>query len=146
MTLLVLLAAAAGAGLVPADFRFLSADLLDGCVVTTHARRLPVVSARHGRGTGSNGAAKSRRRFGGSSAEDQRLLRPRGLPRHRRRVFSENRPQPPQQLDRLLVNAGLHVLEQLEAFFLVLDERIALTVASQADAFLQVVQAVEVIL
>ncbi len=39
-----------------------------------------------------------------------------------------------------------HVLEEREALLLVFDQRIALPVAAQADAFLQVVERVEVIL
>ncbi len=48
--------------------------------------------------------------------------------------------------DDVLVHASLHRLEQLEALALVLDERVALAVAAQPDAFLQMVEAVEVIL
>src|SRR5262249_34868300 len=46
----------------------------------------------------------------------------------------------------LFVDAILHTLEQPEALFLVLDERIALAVAAQADALLEMVEAVKVIL
>ena len=42
--------------------------------------------------------------------------------------------------------ARLHVLEERVALLLVLDERIALPVAAQPDAFLQVIERVEVIL
>ncbi len=58
----------------------------------------------------------------------------------------EHRPQPEEIADDLFLDAALHVLEEREAFLLVLDERIALAVAAQADAFLQVVERVEVIL
>ena len=54
--------------------------------------------------------------------------------------------QAPQVADDLLVDAILHRREEREALLLVLDERIALAVAAQADAFLQVVEAVEVVL
>src|SRR5919197_6347249 len=48
--------------------------------------------------------------------------------------------------DLRLLAALFHRLEQREALFLVLDERVALAVAAQADSFFQVVEAVEVIL
>ena len=49
-------------------------------------------------------------------------------------------------LHHVFVDAALHVLKQLEAFFLVLDQRILLAVSAQPDAFLQVVEAVEMVL
>src|SRR5574337_2182533 len=51
-----------------------------------------------------------------------------------------------QALDRLLGDARLHGLEQLEALALVLDERILLAVAPEADPLLQVVHAQQVVL
>src|SRR5262249_7706875 len=61
-------------------------------------------------------------------------------------AFGQNRPQRPEIADRVLVDAILHRLEHLEAFFLVLDQGIALTISPQADALLEVVEAVEMIL
>ena len=61
-------------------------------------------------------------------------------------VVAVDRREPPQVADDLFLDAILHRLEEREAFLLVLDERIALAVAAQADAFLQVVEAVEVVL
>src|SRR5664279_2686471 len=49
-------------------------------------------------------------------------------------------------LEDLLLDAFLHRLEKLEGLPFVLDERVALTVAAQADAFLQMVEREEVIL
>ena len=72
--------------------------------------------------------------------------RPDGGPPARPAVFADDRPQPPQITDDLLVDAILHRLEEREALLLVFDERIALAVAAQPDSFLQVVEAVEVIL
>src|SRR5690606_24633939 len=83
--------------------------------------------ARGGRGPRGRGPTGSRRRRLGT----------RG---------AEHGPQPPQVADGLLVHALLHRAEEREALLLVLDERVALTVPAQADAFLQVVEGVEVIL
>ena len=47
--------------------------------------------------------------------------------------------QEEQVADRLILDAIHHVLEQHVGLFLVLDQRIFLAVAAQADAFLQVI-------
>src|SRR4029434_1269862 len=52
----------------------------------------------------------------------------------------------PERAQHFLVHAPLHVLEETEALALVLDKGIALAVAAQADPFLQMVEAVKVIL
>ena len=68
-------------------------------------------------------------------------LRPR-----RGRALVDVDPHQPQRPDHFLVDPALHVLEHLVAFALVFDERVFLPVAAKPDAFLQVVQAVEMIL
>src|SRR6187397_1586553 len=60
--------------------------------------------------------------------------------------LGDDRTETPEIADRLGVNPFLHLLEHLEAFLLVLDKRIALPIAAQANAFLEVIQAVEMIL
>src|SRR5207244_7293524 len=146
MTLLVFFSAPARTRLVAAHFGLIVPDGLDRRVVAADARRLlrlPPAERRVRRGR-----AECRRRLGASSAgQDERRSGTSDRPRHRRLgTFAEDRPQPPQVADDLFVHPLVHRLEQREAFFLVLDERIALAVPAQADAFLQVIEAVEVIL
>jgi len=50
-----------------------------------------------------------------------------------------------QVADGLVLDAIHHVLEHLERFFLVLDQRIFLPIAAQTDAFLEVVHRQQVI-
>src|SRR5262249_50434537 len=137
------------ARIVAPDLRLLAAYGFDD-VVAADAGRLAVARRRtagrrrgsRGRG-GTDGAGKRRNRFLARAAQDERGLGPRDTPRRRRLLGEAN---PPQEPDGLLVHAFLHRLEQLEAFFLVFDERIALPVAAQADAFFQVIEAVEMVL
>ena len=163
MALLVLLPAAARTRIVASDLGFFAFDGLDRRIVTTDARRL---ARRHraGRKALSDDASRSpraraRERRGrlGRIVEEHRLP---SLGRNGRRgparpdVAAARTPSPFSVMtgrsdheiaDDLLVDALLHRLKELEAFFLVLDQRIALTVAAQADAFLQMVEAVEMI-
>src|SRR5207244_5712895 len=113
-----------------------------------HARRrLTARRAERTRRFGLRLHRAERRRRRLASAQNQRRTRTSGGPRGRRRpFFVEDRPQPPEIPNDLFVDAFLHRLEETEAFLLVFDERIALAVPAQADAFLQMVEAVEVIL
>src|SRR5262249_36208626 len=116
-------------------------------VVAADARRLR-----------SPGGTAARRRllcpFGGTKrrgrsrirAANQRQRRTGSLDRPRLRLFAHHRAEPPEIADDLLVDALLHPLEQVEALLLVFDQWIALAVAAQPDAFLQMVEAVEMIL
>src|SRR5216683_6134410 len=151
MALLVLLSAPARARLVAADLRLVAPHRLGRRVVTADPGRL--LRARRPERAGlrrlSAPASEDRRRFSGRIVEDQRR-RPawRGSARrlHGRGLVVQDRAQPPEVADDLLVDAILHRLEELEALLLVLDERIPLAVAAQADAFLEVVEAVEMVL
>src|SRR5919198_603871 len=147
MTLLVLLPTAARTRIVPPDLRLLAAHRLYD-VVAADARRLRSARARwRRRGCGGSRRAehRCRRGFGRRIVHDDRRAARRRTT-NLRRLFRQNRPQPPEIADDLLVDALFHRLEQREALFLVLDERVALAVAAQADSFFQVVEAVEVIL
>src|SRR5688572_24838058 len=147
------LAAAAPARIVAANLRLLALHGLDH-VVAADPRRLAILHEVVD--------ALRRRRRRGSAAEDRlglflrvvvgegrRALR-RLADRRRDADFAalalDHRPQPPQVADDLFFDAAAHVLEQREAFFLVLDERIALAVAAQPDAFFEVIERVEVVL
>src|SRR6185312_7113403 len=147
MALLVFLAAAARARVVASDLRLIAAHGLDDRVVAADARRLAVRCGRRG-DRRAGGARERRRRLFRGSAQNQRLARTHGHAARQRRLgafFRNHGTQPPQELDGLLVDAAPHVLEEIEALLLVLDERILLAVAAKADAFLEMVEAVEVI-
>src|SRR2546422_5840692 len=145
MTLLVLFSAPARARIVPAHLGRIVPHGLDCRVVAADARRLlrlPPAERRIRR------RHSECRRWLGASAAGQYKRRSRTSDRARHRwlgTLAENWPEPPQVPDNLFIYALVHRLEQGEAFFLVLDERIALAVPAQADAFLQVIEAVEVI-
>src|SRR5262245_38861433 len=147
MTFLVLLPAAARAGIVAADLRLVALDLADRVVAAgprrprrlRNGRAAPAASnrAEGGRGRGCRGVQRPlrrparrgpRRRHGGGAS--LALVGP------------HHRHQPPQVADDLFLDAIAHRPEELEALLLVLDERIALAVAAQADPFLQVIEAV----
>src|SRR5438067_1085493 len=150
MTFLVLLAAAAWTHVVAAYLRLVAFDGFDD-VVTTDARRLLGLSAdrpeRARRRWLRSRAADRRRHRRARVVQDERRLSlpPCGGTRRQRGITTQDRPQPPQVPDDLFVDPVLHRLEQLEALFFVLDQRIALAVAAQADAFLEVVEAVEMV-
>ena len=76
----------------------------------------------------------------------RRWSRPHGCNRLLTVALALDGPQPPEIADDFFLDAPPHVLEELEAFFLVFDQRIALAVAAQADAFLEVIERVEVVL
>src|SRR5207245_1375317 len=83
------------------------------------------------------GSRQWRRGSGARVVQHQgRLAARSGPPRNRRRLVAQNRTQPPQIADDLLVDALLHALEEIETLFLVLDQRIALAVTAQPDPFL----------
>src|SRR6516162_4450076 len=150
MALLVFLAAAARARIVAADFWFVASDRLDD-VVSADARRLRSAS-RSRRPPGPRCRRvrtedRARGRFARRIIHDERRPAwrcPSGCGHSR--AFVQDRPQPPQVANDLFVDALLHSLKEIEAFFLVLDERIALAVAAKPDAFLQMVEAVEMVL
>src|SRR5437016_5392538 len=152
MALLVFFPAAAGARIVAAHLRLVAADRLLHRVVAAVARRL--LDARRPRRRHRVRRRRSRRAehrrgrgLGGGIVEDERRATLRRTAHDGRGgLFAQDRPQPPEVADDLLVDAILHRLEQLEAFLLVLDEWVALAVPAQADAFLQMIEAVEVIL
>src|SRR5207237_6970029 len=76
----------------------------------------------------------------------RRTARRRTAHRHAGPFFADDRHQAPQVADDFLVDPLAHGLEEREALLLVLDERIPLAVAAKADAFFQMIEAVEVIL
>src|SRR5919197_5712742 len=147
MTLLVLLPAAARAWIVASDLRLFATYRLDDVVAADAGRlRTARTRGRLRRYRRSRRAEHRRgRRFAGRIVHDERRAARRGTP-NLRRFLAQDRAQPPEVADDFFVDALLHRLEQREARFLVLDERVALAVAAQADAFLQVVEAVEVVL
>src|SRR5436190_6204925 len=149
VTLLVLLPAPARARVVPAHLRLIVAERRHLGVVAADARGLPRCASAAAAEIGHlrSRAAECRHRFGRAAAENQG--RPRATDRTRRGrllAIAHDRPQPPHVADDFLVDPFLHRLEEGEAFFFVLNERIALAVAAQTDAFLEMVEAVEVIL
>src|SRR5688500_12646688 len=159
MALLVFLAAAAWAWIVSAHLRFVSPHCVYGRVVAAHpswprrSRRQP--SARGGacRTRGEPGGRRWRARRRGKRSPWLALGLIEG---HGRRgpalrawsgfIADDRELADPEPVHHVFVDAPLHVLEQLEAFFLVLDERIFLPVSAQTDPFLEMVEAVEVIL
>src|SRR5687768_10026049 len=146
MTFLILLPAAAGAGVVTPDLRFVPTHLTDDIVAAGSfgPRRLG------DRAGGTAAAERAERRCPGRgrwSAHRDLRRPPCRLPDRRERgVVADTRREPPQVADDFLFDPILHRREQREAFLLVLDQRILLAVAAQPDAFLQMVEAVEVIL
>src|SRR5262245_26367324 len=143
---LVLLPAPARARIVAADLRFVALHLTDD-VVAAGARRARAGLGRRVAADRAEGRGGRLRR-----PAERDLRRPpgrllgTGRSRHRPALLARDRREPPQVADDLLLDAVLHRLEEGETLFLVLDERIALAVAAQADAFLQMVEAVEVVL
>src|SRR5207249_767222 len=129
-----------------ADFRLLAPHRVNRRIVATHPRGLPA-ARRRGRRLGRR--SKCQRRLAPAAAPAQNQRRPGPPDRARQwrlRAIAENWPQPPEIADDLFVDALLHRLEEIEALLLVLDERIALAVPAKADAFFQMIEAVEVIL
>src|SRR5687768_2473778 len=112
VTLLVFLAAATGAGIVPADLRFLAPELLDH-VVATDARRLRPTRIGHGR--------RRHRRLGTTGRERRNRLGPGIVHRHRLGAapgawnggsfLVEHWTKPEEGADDLLFDARFHVLE-----------------------------------
>src|SRR3989449_5779879 len=123
VTFLVLLAGAAEAGVVTPDF--------------FPGRRARSLGARRGHGC-ARGLARQR-------AAGFTRIRPR---RHRgqlhRRVAHDLHLEEP--LDHGGLDAFEHLLEEVERLFLVLRQRVALAVAPQPDAFLEVVDRQQVVL
>src|SRR5260221_7195948 len=151
MALLVLLPAAAGTRIVPADLRFITTDGLWRRVVAAHPGRLLVIPPRRrGERAGFRRlrprAAEHRGRRGRRIVQNQRWWPPRGRTPDDRRLLVHHGAQPPEVADDFLVHALFHRLEEREALLLVLDQRVALAVPAQADAFLQLIQAVQSIL
>src|SRR6185436_8039657 len=161
MALLVFLAAAARTRIVAADLRLITPDGFHRGIVATDAGRGGRRPSRRGwrGGTGKRrllpGGGERRRGLGHRIVQHQRRTARRrltrgGTPRRGGHagfaLLREDWPQPPHVADGLFIHAIFHGLEQREAFFLVLDERIALAVATQADPLFQVIEAVEMIL
>src|SRR3954469_14105018 len=129
MALLVLLATATGAGIVPSDLGAVVAHGLDD-VIAARASRLRCKRARVR--LPCSGPAWQRRGSAGLVQDEGLAATRRLLPRGRSRLlFCGNRTQPPEVPHDILVDARTHRLEQLEALPLVLDERIALAVPPQ---------------
>src|SRR5262245_4068983 len=149
MAFLVLLPAAARTRVVAADLWLVASYRLRDRIVAANARRLLLW-------LGSGKRARLRRlrprrtqhRHGlrPGIVENQRRRPARGRASGDRSLFVEDRPEPPEVADDFLVDPLLHRLEEREALLLVFNQRIALAVTAQADAFLEVVEAVEVIL
>src|SRR5688572_13579446 len=152
VALLELLAAAAPARIVAADLRLVALHRLDH-VVAADAGRLAILDE-------VVDAARRRRLRRAGEDRGGLLLRVVVIERGRAlghradrhvhlglaAVALDHRLQPPQVADDLFLDASAHVLEQREALLLVLDQRIALAVAAQPDAFLEVIERVEVVL
>src|SRR6266705_6909713 len=122
VALLIFLSGTAGARIVAADLR-LAAD--DG---------LGFAGLFAGRGGAFVGARES-----------QRTTRPAFLTQGFRWLLFDDL-QIEERSDREGVDAVEHCLEHIKAFFLVLDQRILLTVTDQADALLQMIERQQVIL
>src|SRR5262249_3532460 len=126
MALLVLFPAAAWARIVPPDLGLLAAHGFDD-IVATHSGRLWLACSRRGSRSTS---PKPSYGLGGIVENERRPARrchgPRSRPPRRSdawadarlAAFGQNRPQRPEIADRVLVDAILHRLEHLEAFFL----------------------------
>src|SRR6266545_4005526 len=133
--MLVFFAAAAGTGIVAPDFR-------------SGADRFGLFAGRHG--FGNHLAALGRRRFsaGGGPAERAGGLVHRLL-RHAAQELLE-RHQAGSAAEDVVANLRLDVdhqlIEHLESFGFVFDERIALAVSAQPDAVAQAVHAIKVFL
>src|SRR5690606_31320064 len=150
VALLELLATAAPAGIVATNLRLVATHRLDGGVVAAGARRA------RGRAGDRSGLHAGGRRTSAAVGEGRRASRwsrrcgqgadVSGATGRRSAGPADNGTQPPEIPHHLVVDPILHRLEEREALFLVLDERIALAVAAQADAFLEVIEAVEVVL
>ncbi len=126
---LVFLARAAGAGVVAADLRLVPLERLD----------LRVLAARGRRAVGVVDVAGAARRHGRRGA-------PRTGLRHLAFRFAHHRLEAEEVLHELVLDALLHQREELEGLLLVLDERVALAVAAQADSLLQVIERQQVVL
>ena len=149
VALLVLLSAAAGTRIVAADLRLLAADRLDRrrprrCAPASGPCRAPA-----GPATARGAGRRARFRMRSRSA----LFIVIGVAR-RARPDAE-RPAPPRSSTGRshrryrTISSSIRAfmsLEEIEALALVLDERIALPVSAKADAFLQVIERIEVIL
>src|SRR5882762_7795175 len=101
-----------------------------------------------GRGAGRRLGARRRRRGAGRLARHLAARLARVGPRRdrgqlHRRVADDLHLE--QALDHRGLDALEHVLEKIERLFLVLGERVALAVAAQSDAFLEVVDREQVI-
>src|SRR5207245_11290230 len=120
---LVLLPGAAGARVVAADLGRGSLERLDLRVLAPGGRRpVGVVDVlRAARGERGRRAA-------------------RALPGDLALRLAHDRLEAEEVLHELVLDALLHQREELEGFLLVLDERIALSVAAQPDAFLHVIE------
>ena len=146
MTLLELLAAATPARVVAADLGLVAPHGLDRRIIAACARGRAVLGQILGR-TGRRRRLLREHRGpflrGVVVVQRRRLARGRAR-RHGQRRFTalalDYRPEPPQVADDFFLDAAPHVLEEREALLLVLDQRIALAVAAQADAFLEVVE------
>src|SRR5437660_1096244 len=148
VTFLVFLPASARARIVAAYLRLVVAERRHLCVVAADACGLtcrPAAAAELGCLCGR--AAERGHRLSRAAAEDQRGPgAPDGTRRRRLLAVAQHRTEPPHVTDDFLVHAVFHSLEERKALFLVLNQRIALAVAAQADPFLEMVEAVEVIL
>src|SRR6266566_1339460 len=152
VALLVLLAAAARAGLIASDLRLFAPDGLDHVVAARPRGVRSLGFAAIGglpRRSGRSGASRSReggnRRFGGWLVHRDWRGAPWHGTRSRGRLFVHHGTKPHDVADHFFLDPVLHVSEEIEAFPFVLDERVALPVPAKADAFLQVVERVEVV-
>ena len=152
MALLVFLSAAARTRIVAAHFRLVAPHRVHRGIVAADARRSRRARGKTCRTRGSQRRAAARgadaKAPPGSAFGSFSMHRRRGAARRtlRRIIADDGELADPQPVDHVLVDAPLHVLKQLEALFLVLDQRIFLAVAAKADAFLQMVEAVEMVL
>src|SRR5688572_20063695 len=145
VALLVLLPAATRARVVAAHLRLVAPDRLARVVAPDpgrgrRVRRPALRSPRPRGGKGGNGLR------GGVVEGQRRGAAGRCHTGHRHLLLLDHRPQREQPAHHLFLDAAAHVLVECEAFLLVLDQRVALAVAAQPDAFLEVVERVEVVL
>ena len=107
-------------------------------------RRRPGAAARRVRARQRTGSRRprERRRAGPARAAGSR----RRSPRRRASAAAARQRELVDQLERLRVDARVHLLEQAEALALVLELRVALPVGAHADALAQAVHRVEVVL
>src|SRR5687768_6394353 len=150
MAFLVFLAAAAGTWIVPANLWFVSPHRLHDVVSTRAGRaRRTAAECRRRRYRGRcrpTAPSEGRNGLRGRIVHRERRGPPCCGARNRSRLVVGHRSEQEEITDNVLLDPGFHVLKQPETFLLVLHQGIPLAVAAKADALLEVIERVQVIL